>query len=132
MDILHLAIPAINIEESVDFYLKLGAKPGRQTPSWGIFDFFGMQLVFHKSENVEKEPTMYPRHFGVIVSHEKLLEYYELAKTERLKFFEDLFLRFPGSFAEHKTFFLLDPGNNLIEFKWYKNSESIFGGVETP
>lgn len=127
--IFHLAIPAINLDESIYFYLKLGAKLGRKSPSWAIFDFWNIQLVLHKSEKVDSEPSMYPRHFGVIVdSVEKFLECRNFARANGLKFFEDSFSRFDGEYAEHKTFFLCDPSNNTIEFKWYRNRECVFGG----
>ncbi len=126
--IIHLAIPAINLDESMDFYLKLGAKLGRKSPSWAIFNLCGMQLVLHKSEKVDAEPSMYPRHFGVILNTvEKFLICRHLAETNELKFFEYCFSRFTGEKSEHKTFFLCDPSNNLIEFKWYLNQECIFG-----
>ena len=126
--ILHLAIPASDINESVEFYLKLNAKLGRRSSEWAILNFFNLQLVLHKNQDVDANPNMYPRHFGVIVdSDSKLLHYHDLAKQNKLKFFQECFSRFAGDLAEHKTFFLCDPSNNLIEFKWYRNTCSVFG-----
>jgi len=36
-------------------------------------------------------------------------------------------IRFPNSPLEHHSFFIKDPSNNLLEFKYYKHSLAIFG-----
>jgi uncharacterized protein len=38
--------------------------------------------------------------------------------------------RFVGSPLEHRTFFLEDPFYNLMEFKYYRYPEAIFGSSE--
>jgi hypothetical protein len=93
---------------------------------------YGHQLVAH----VTKEPLtpqkgIYPRHFGLIFTAEanwKAL----LARAEQqnLSFYEEPKLRFPGQLTEHRTFFLQDPFYNLLEFKFYRHYEAIFGGRE--
>lgn len=124
----HLAIPSENIEKSIIFYEQLDCDIGRTSDQFAIVNFHKTQLVCHKVETIDGPPMMYPRHFGLIIS--KQTEFYKLyarAKTDRLPFFEDLFVRYHNKPEEHHTFFLQDPSNNLIEFKWYKNRESIFG-----
>jgi extradiol dioxygenase family protein len=37
-----------------------------------------------------------------------------------------LFIRFPEEQKEHQAFFLVDPSNNLIEFKHYSHPESMY------
>ena len=125
--ILHLAIPANNIGESIEFYLKLDAILGRKTTSWAIFNFFNLQLVLHKNKNFDVSPSMYPRHFGVILNEERFNYYHDLSNRKNIKFFKKCFERYAGEIAEHKTFFLCDPANNTIEFKWYRQTSSIFG-----
>lgn len=124
----HLAIPTNNIELLKDFYQKLGASFGRESKQFLIINFFGHQVVAHLSPNeITSAPEMYPRHFGLVIdSKEELENIYQLAKKNDLKFFEEKFLRFENTAEEHMTFFLQDPSNNLIEFKWYKNSSKIF------
>jgi hypothetical protein len=39
-------------------------------------------------------------------------------------------VRFPNSPLEHRTFFLIDPFTNLLEFKYYAHPEAIFGCQE--
>lgn len=125
--IFHLAVPSGNLYESTEFYTKLGAFVGRVYDSHVVFQFFGMQLVCHRSSLKDLEPQIYPRHFGVIIESEKKLR--EL--WERWQFasfvFEPYFVRQEGERAEHHTFFLVDPSNNVLEFKWYKHEGAIFG-----
>lgn len=123
----HLAIPSKDINESIGFYKKIGTL-GRWTTTWAIFNVHGIQLVCHKWHSCDDRPTMYPRHFGFII--DDLADFDKLYNSLRVKeipFFEDTFRRFKGEDAEHETFFIKDPSNNVIEFKWYKNKGSIFG-----
>lgn len=125
--IFHLAIPARDIEESVKFYSQLG-QLGRKDTTWAIFNVEGIQLVCHLWPEMPIKPTMYPRHFGFIIDDVAAFDrFYNKCKDNRLPFFEDCFVRFRNEPAEHETFFLKDPSNNVIEFKCYKNKDSIFG-----
>jgi extradiol dioxygenase family protein len=54
----------------------------------------------------------------------------ERVEQRQLSFYEEPRLRFPGELTEHRTFFLQDPFYNLMEFKFYRHSEAIFGGRE--
>lgn len=86
-------------------------------------DFFGNQLVVHKNEDWPKErPSMYPRHFGVNFDDyddwKKLLNH---CRNLKLEFFAEPFSRGEGLPEEHISFFLIDPSNNLLEFKHYKD-----------
>lgn len=64
--VFHLAIPCKELDETVDFYEKMGCKLARRYDDRVTFDFFGDQLVCHLSpENIDAEPSMYPRHFGI-------------------------------------------------------------------
>jgi extradiol dioxygenase family protein len=122
----HLAIPSRDLEESIGFYQNLGCSIGRQYHEHAIVDFFGHQLVCHRSMFYEREPKMYPRHFGVVISLEKLQDLWK--RWEHAKFvFEPYFIRHKGKREEHHTFFLVDPSGNVIEFKWYANKSAILG-----
>lgn len=122
----HLAIPCKDLQEAEQFYVNLGAVVGRSYSTHAILRFNECQLVVHLSGKWDREATMYPRHFGVIVNTKQELE----SLWERWQFakfvFEELFSRQVGKPEEHMTFFLQDPSNNLIEFKWYKNRSAIF------
>lgn len=47
-----------------------------------------------------------------------------------LFFREETKNRFVGFSLEHRTFFLEDPFYNLMEFKYYRHPEAIFGSYE--
>lgn len=129
LPVFHLAFPVKDIESTLHFYRdKLGFPIDLIEKQRCIINFFGHQAVAHVSkEHVPDEATLYPRHFGIITGDER--EFDELLnriKESGLEFFKPLFVRFPESSRAHKTFFLKDPSNNLLEFKWYKNRNLLF------
>jgi len=126
--VFHLAFPVKDVESTREFYVqKLGFAIDLAEKNRCIINFFGHQLVAHVSESdIPEKVAMYPRHFGVIL--EKESDFEELlakAKASKVEFFQEAFTRFPDSPRAHRTFFLKDPSNNLIEFKWYKNIDLI-------
>ena len=129
LPIFHLAFPVKSVESTVVFYRdQLGFRIDLIETNRCIIDFFGHQAVAHVSvKDVPARVAVYPRHFGVILDSEKQFDDFYL-RVERvgIPFFERLFVRFSGTPREHKTFFLKDPSNNLIEFKWYRDPELIF------
>lgn len=127
--IFHLAFPIKNVNETVSFYRdQLGLRIDLIETSRCIIDFFGHQAVAHVSEkDVPARVSMYPRHFGIILDDEAQFDsFHARVQKAGVSFFERLFVRFEGTPREHKTFFLKDPSNNLIEFKWYKDASLIF------
>lgn len=125
--IFHLAIPAKDLQASLDFYQRvLKCRIGRKYQTSFIFSLEGHQVVCHKSDRYDKWPTMYPRHAGIIFTGKDAFDYLWQQHKGHDYVFEGLFKRYPGKFEEHHTFFLKDPSNNLIEFKWYKNQGAIF------
>lgn len=125
----HLAIPTHDLNLAKKFFSEgLGLGLGRELSSYVIINFFGHQVVCHLApDEVEQNPKMYPRHFGLILIDEsKYDELLRSAREKKLNFFKGDFRRFEGKESEHRSFFLLDPSNNLIEFKWYKQESSIF------
>ncbi|MDF1795465.1 MAG: VOC family protein [Coxiellaceae bacterium] len=121
-NIFHLAIPCIDLNVTEQFYMDgLGCKLARRYNDRITLNFFDAQVVCHKTtpENI-LEPSMYPRHFGLtFYDKDEFKQFYQRAKKNNLKFFKDLFSRFTGKTEEHETFFLVDPANNLLEFKYY-------------
>ena len=128
--IFHLAIPSHDIEASVEFYAgKLGCPMGRNTPQWAIFNFFGGQLVCHLDpEACDQDPQMYPRHFGIsftgLDDYKAVLE--QVRSQQGIEWFREPFERYRGQPQEHRSFFIKDPSNNLIEFKWYRDPGTIY------
>ncbi len=131
--LFHLAFPITDIEQTKAYYADgLGCEVGRESRHAVILNLYGHQLVAHLTkEPLTPQKGIYPRHFGLIFTSiadwETLLE---RAQQRQLTFYEEPKLRFEGQITEHRTFFLQDPFYNLMEFKFYRHSESIFGGRE--
>ncbi|HEY9675088.1 MAG TPA: VOC family protein [Waterburya sp.] len=131
--LFHLAFPVTNIEQTKTYYgTGLGCEIGRETRHAVILNLYGHQLVAHLTqEPLTQQKGIYPRHFGLVftaeVDWEALLG---RVQQQQLPFYEEPKLRFPGQLTEHRTFFLQDPFHNLLEFKFYRHSEAIFGGRE--
>ena len=78
-------------------------------------------------DEIDTDPQMYPRHFGVTfrdrVDFDALLA---RVREQALPFFSEPSVRFEGKREEHWTFFLIDPSNNLLEFKHYGDPEMMY------
>lgn len=129
--LFHLAFPITNIDQAKAFYAEgLGCQVGRESRHALILNLYGHQLVAH----VTKEPLtpqkgIYPRHFGLVFTSETDWEaLLSRVQQQQLSFYEQPKRRFPGEVTEHRTFFLQDPFYNLMEFKFYRHAEAIFGG----
>ncbi|MFD4193925.1 MULTISPECIES: VOC family protein [Amycolatopsis] len=120
-DACHVAIPARDLDEAVEFYVfGLGAKLARRYDDRVTFDFFGDQLVCHLSENVPAEAVAYPRHFGVSFARaEDFDRLVRVVEHRKLTVLSGPSLRFEGTAEQHRTLFLVDPSNNVLEFKNY-------------
>jgi hypothetical protein len=131
--LFHLAFPVTNIAQTKAFYADgLGCEVGRESPSSIILNLYGHQIVAHVThEPLAPQPTIYPRHFGLVFTQEADWEnLLARAQEKGLTFREQPRRRFEGLPTEHRTFFLEDPFHNLLEFKFYCHSEAIFGDRE--
>jgi uncharacterized protein len=128
-NVFHLAIPCDSLIRSVEFYVeKLGARLARKYDDRITLDFFGDQVVCHYNpEKIDRHPEIYPRHFGITFKERKDFDAIinRLEKTD-LEYFKKPFVRFEGMDEEHHTFFLIDPSNNIIEFKYYKDTNMMY------
>jgi len=128
-NVFHLAIPCADLDAACAFYVEqLGCRLARRYDDRITLDFFGDQVVCHLApDEIVAGPTMYPRHFGVTFRHRG--EYDALlarANETGAKFFDEPFVRFEGRREEHRTFFLQDPSNNLLEFKHYNDPAMMY------
>ena len=127
--VFHLAIPTHDIDESVDFYeSSLGCTLARRYDDRVTFNFYDHQVVCHLCpDKIDSEVSMYPRHYGMtFVNGEDFDDAYSKAKDGGCKFFKDLFYRFEDLPEKHRTFFLVDPSNNLLEFKHYDDPQYAY------
>ena len=126
--LFHLAIPSADLHKSAEFYSKLGCRIARRYEDRVTVEFLGHQIVCHWSpEGIDPAPKMYPRHFGITFMDERQFEsILATAIEQNLEFFQTPFIRFHGLPEEHRAFFLKDPSNNLLEFKYYYNPEMSY------
>lgn len=132
----HLAFPVRDLEQARQFYGSvLGCSEGRCAPGkWCDFNFYGHQIVAHVAPEEcgcnalsdvdnHKVPA---RHFGIVLPME---EWQALAKrlTELgTEFVIEPYIRFAGEVGEQATMFFLDPSDNAIEIKAFKNLDALF------
>ena len=131
--LFHLAFPVSDIEQTKDYYGRgLGCDIGRETRQAVILNLYGHQLVAHlTNEPLTPQRGIYPRHFGLIFTDEADWQALcDRAQQQQLQFYQQPKRRFPGQVTEHCTFFLQDPFDNLMEFKFYVDPEAIFGSHE--
>jgi extradiol dioxygenase family protein len=128
-DVFHLAIPVHDLAAAEYFYVDLlGCKLARRYPDRITLDFFGDQLVCHLTERTPAMPgSLYPRHFGVTFRDPADFEaLHALAVTRKVPVFADVSTRFEALVEEHRTFVLLDPSGNLLEFKHYRDPRMMY------
>jgi extradiol dioxygenase family protein len=130
--LFHLSIPADDLEATRQWYVDgLGCGVGRCSPHALILDLGGHQLVAQKQPPQQASPRqtgIYPRHFGLVFPDRETWE--ELCARVRasgLSFAVEPKLRFAGEITEHRTFFLIDPSGNWLEFKHYSHPEAVLG-----
>ena len=130
----HLAFPVSNINATHQFYTELlGCAVGRRAERWIDFDFFGHQISAHLVDELKQAKTnavdgdaVPTRHFGVVLKWD---DWHRLAKKleeEKIEFLISPKIRFAGEVGEQATMFFWDPSGNALEFKSFKNPESLF------
>jgi uncharacterized protein len=127
-DAFHLAIPTHDLDAAHRFYVEgLGCKLARRYADRITLDFFGDQLVCHLSQDWDRDPVLYPRHFGVTFREredwERLLA---LVRQRDLCVFAEPTTRFDDLVERHRTVVLRDPSNNLLEFKHYDDPRMMY------
>ncbi|MEN3323075.1 bleomycin resistance protein [Mariniflexile soesokkakense] len=130
----HMSLPCLSVKGTENFYVdNIGASLGRKTQSWVDIDLFGNQITFIKAEkfsfispNYVFEGKILPSfHFGVIVDLKDWEQIYAKLNNQKLDLVtQSRFLE--GKAGEHVSFFIKDPNDYMLEFKSFKNSESIF------
>ncbi|MDX6416779.1 MAG: uncharacterized protein QOG28_1399 [Trebonia sp.] len=128
-DVFHLAIPTHDLDAAQDFYVtKLGCKLARRYDDRITLDFFGDQVVCHLTPDEPATPeSLYPRHFGVTFREAADFEaLHACAVMRKIPFYCDVSLRFEGLVEEHRTFVLVDPAGNLLEFKHYNDHRMMY------
>ncbi|RAP32340.1 glyoxalase [Candidatus Marinamargulisbacteria bacterium SCGC AG-414-C22] len=135
----HLALSTKDIQGTKKYYTEvLELKIGRQDKTWVDFDFFGHQLVFHESldieftsitNDVDRKKVVVP-HFGIVLKLKDWHDFSEKLIQKKQKFIIDPYIRFKGTSGEQATMFFLDNNKFAIEVKAFKNDENLFRPFE--
>ncbi|HIA35704.1 MAG TPA: glyoxalase [Flavobacteriales bacterium] len=137
MNPFHLAIPVIDLATCRQFYREiLDCPEGRSDTKWVDFNFFGHQLVIHQKPDTHSiENQIYNPvdghlvpvpHFGVVLDWDQWTDLSNKLKTKNVKFVIEPYIRFKDEIGEQGTMFLVDPENNALEFKAFKNMSQLF------
>ncbi len=131
----HLAIPVNDLSETRDFYKNiLSCSEGRSSEQWVDFNLYGHQLVIHKVDTpiakkkhnpVDGHDVPIP-HFGVVLSWEDWHILADRLKKHQIKFVIEPCIRFEGKVGEQATMFFMDPSDNALEFKAFKDMSQLF------
>lgn len=131
----HLAFPVRDLAEARAFYgEKLGCPEGRSSPEWIDFNFYGHQIVAHlapsecghKATSAVDSHNVPVRHFGAVLSMEQWEAMAKRLTDAGTEFVIEPYIRFKGEVGEQATMFFLDPSGNALEFKAFKNLDSLF------
>lgn len=131
----HLAVTVSNLETCRTFYRDiLGCEEGRSSDHWVDFNFFGHQFVIHyKPKSSEETHTnavdgkaVPVPHFGVVLPWEEFEKLADKLKTQNIDFIIEPYIRFEGQVGEQATMFFMDPSENTLEFKAFKDTSQLF------
>ncbi|AUH72029.1 VOC family protein [Legionella sainthelensi] len=128
--LFHLAFPVHDLALAKEFYHhKLGFSLGRESENALILKFGSHQIVAHKVDlTPPSQEGIYPRHFGLIfLERDNFDAFIARIKMQHIPFEIPPKTRFKDTRIEHQSFFLKDPSNNLLEFKYYAFASAIFG-----
>lgn len=133
----HVAVPVYDLEEARRFYREvLGCAEGRSSEHWIDFNLYGHQFVIHLKPRpqealhhhfnpVDGHEVPIP-HFGVVLEWETWHELKEKLAQHGVKFLVEPGIRFFGQPGEQATMFFLDPSDNALEFKAFKDMGQLF------
>ena len=137
--ILHLAIPAGDLNTTVKFYTNiLGCSLGNSEEGrWVDVNFWGNELTLHQSEeqlpnvrhDVDMGAVLVP-HFGIHLTQKDFDDVKDRIAAAGLKYINEPYRRFKGNKYEQETFFIADPNNNILEIKSMVNPHLLFPAAE--
>ena len=130
----HLAFPVSDMEATRHFYAEmLGCGVGRDASRWIDFNFYGHQLSAHLSDAMpvvttnEVDGKAVPvSHFGMILAWDDWHQLRDRLIDSSVIFLIEPHIRFAGETGEQATMFLTDPSGNGLEFKSFRNPDTIF------
>ena len=131
----HLAFPVRDLASTRAFYGELlGCQEGRSADDWIDFDFFGHQISAHVLPAACRPPEAHDvdgddvpvRHFGAVLPWDRWETMRAKLGSAGATFLIEPHIRFRGEVGEQATMFVLDPSDNPIEFKAFKDPARLF------
>lgn len=131
----HLAFGVHDLDEARKFYGGiLGCAEGRSSDRWIDFDFFGHQIVTHLDEAGGRKRSSNPvdghdvpvPHFGAVLDWDAFAALRDRLEAAGIDWVIEPYVRFEGLPGEQATMFLLDPSDNALEFKAFRNRDQLF------
>jgi hypothetical protein len=131
----HLAFPVDSLESARAFFTGvLGCPEGRSAPRWVDFDFFGHQLSAHLARHDAGASPVNPvdgdkvpvRHFGLVLPWDEWGQLAEKLDSAGVTFVIPPKVRFKGKPGEQATMFIQGPGDNVLEFKSFRETARMF------
>lgn len=131
----HLALPSYDLDESRRFYGEILELTERRSAfNWVDFDFYGHQLSLHlvqrsvgrhlsSTPSTKIDGDMVPaRHFGLVLQQAEWEALHRKLAERGVEFVIKPRIRFAGKEGEQGTFFVRDPSNNCLEFKYFTDT----------
>jgi extradiol dioxygenase family protein len=131
----HLAFPVRDLTKARAFYGDLlGCPEGRSSENWIDFNFYGHQIVAHlapeecrTAQTSDVDDKAVPvRHYGAVLDLETWQILADKLTAAGTQFVIEPYIRFKGEPGEQATMFFLDPSGNALEFKAFRNLDSLF------
>ena len=130
----HLAFPVTDLAATRDFYGGLlGCRIRRESERWIDFDFWGHQITAHLVATMPEVATnpvdgkqVPSSHFGCVLDWDDWHTLSQRLVDAKLEFLIGPYIRFEGEPGEQATLFVTDPSGNGLEFKSFRNIESLF------
>jgi len=133
----HVAVPVYDLEESRRFYREvLGCSEGRSSDAWTDFNLYGHQFVIHLKPRPVENTALHLNpvdghdvpvpHYGVVLEWDEWQDLEKKLTAKHIKFVIEPYIRFKGLPGEQATMFFLDPSDNALEFKAFKDIGQLF------
>ncbi len=131
----HLAFPVASLAQARAFYGELlGCPEGRSSDEWVDFNFYGHQIVAHLAPDQTGQVStsgvdgknVPVRHFGAVLPMDEWTRLADKLRSAKTEFVIEPYVRFKGEPGEQATMFFMDQCGNAIEFKAFKDLNSLF------
>jgi extradiol dioxygenase family protein len=131
----HVAFPVHDLQLARAFYGEmLGCPEGRSAENWVDFNFYGHQIVAHLAPEETGQAKRAPvdghgvpvRHFGIVLPMPEWAALANRLREKGVRFLIEPYIRFRGEPGEQATMFFLDPSDNALEIKAFRDITRLF------